>query len=91
VRCPVFLQYGSEDTSVPVAASIESIERAFSHSGVRPTIRVYPGLEHMLNVVPDDITGLAPEAAMYGFHRFRFGPGTSQDLTDWLRHTVRAQ
>ena len=91
VRCPVFLQYGSEDTSVPVAASIESIERAFSHSGVRPTIRVYPGLEHMLNVVADDITGLTPEAAMYGFHRFRFGPGTSQDLTDWLRHTVRAQ
>jgi hypothetical protein len=45
----------------------------------------------MLNVVPDDITGLAPEAAMYGFHRFRFGPGTSQDLTDWLRHTVRTR
>ena len=88
MRCPVLLQYGPLDTSVPVDASVHSIKHAARQTGLPLTIRVYPGLEHMLNVVPDDITGLAPEAVMYGFHRFRFGPGVWHDLTDWLRNVA---
>jgi len=89
MRCPVFLQYGSDDTSVPVAASVAQIEKALGDSGARATIRVYTGLEHMLNLVPDDYTGLAPEAVMYQFHRFRFGDGVRHDLTSWLREVLR--
>src|SRR5262245_53877526 len=48
IRCPIVLQYGSQDTSVPVAASVRAIGDA--RDGV--TFHVYPGLEHVLNVVP---------------------------------------
>ncbi|HYJ67284.1 MAG TPA: hypothetical protein VEX15_06435 [Nocardioidaceae bacterium] len=88
--CPVFLQYGSDDTSVPVEVSVERIERAIADSGQEPTIRVYPGLEHMLNVLPTDVTGLTPEAVMYQYHHFRYGEGAWADLTAWLRKTAAA-
>lgn len=88
VRCPVLLQYGAQDTNVPVAASVREIEKALEYAGVPAVIRVYPGLEHMLNLLPDDITGLTPEAAMYGFHHFRYGEDVWQDLTHWLRQTI---
>jgi pimeloyl-ACP methyl ester carboxylesterase len=91
IRCPVLLQYGPLDTSVPVDASVRSIEQAARQTDLPVTIRVYPGLEHMLNVVPDDVTGLAPEAVMYGFHRFRFGRGVWHDLTDWLRNVALSE
>jgi pimeloyl-ACP methyl ester carboxylesterase len=86
LRCPVFLQYGSEDTSVPAASSAQRVTAAMRESGdPRSAVRVYPRLEHMLNVIPDGVTGLAPEEAMYLFHDFRFGPGVKADLTAWLR------
>ena len=85
IDCPVFLQYGSDDTSVPVKTSVERIARAIADSGPDSSIRVYPGLEHMLNVLPTDLTGLTPEDAMYQYHRFRYGEGTWADLTAWLR------
>ena len=88
IGCPVFLQYGADDTSVPVEASVERIGRAIADSGQESTIRVYPGLEHMLNVLPTDVTGLTPEALMYQYHHFRYGAGTWSDLTAWLRTTV---
>ena len=87
VACPVFLQYGADDTSVPVQASVEQIHRAVADAGQRSTIHVYDGMEHLLNVLPD-LTGLSPEGVMYGFHQFRFGPDVRQDLTSWLRETV---
>ena len=90
ICCPVFLQYGSDDTSVPVEVSVERIGRAMAGSGKEPTIRVYPGLEHMLNVLPTDVTGLTPEAAMYQYHHFRYGEGAWADLTVWLREAVAA-
>jgi pimeloyl-ACP methyl ester carboxylesterase len=82
--CPVFLQYGADDTSVPVDASAARIRRALPSA----TIRVYPGVEHMLNLLPPGVTGLTPEAVMLQFHGFRFAPGTWADLTTWLRETV---
>lgn len=88
VGCPVFLQYGSDDTSVPVEASIERIERAVAEAGQNVTVKVYHGLEHLLNVLPKEVTGLTPEGLMYGFHRFRYGDGALTDLTEWLRATL---
>ena len=64
---------------------MERIARAIADSGPDSSIRVYPGLEHMLNVLPTDLTGLTPEDAMYQYHRFRYGEGTWADLTAWLR------
>jgi uncharacterized protein len=88
VGCPVFLQYGADDTSVPVEDSAERITRAMAGSATGPTIRIYPGLEHMLNVLPPEVTGLTPEAAMYQYHHFRYGAGVWAELTDWLREVV---
>ncbi len=90
IECPVFLQYGSEDTSVPVQASVDRIRRAVADSGQQSTILVYPGLEHMLNVLPADVTGLTPEAVMYQYHHFRYGDGAWADLTAWLYTEVTA-
>ena len=90
IDCPVLLQYGSDDTSVPVEVSVERIGSALADSGQQSTIRVYPGLEHMLNVLPTDVTGLTPEAAMYQYHHFRYGQGAWSDLTTWLRTAVTA-
>ena len=84
VECPVLLQYGAEDTSVPVRRSVERITEALGGIGAAPTIRVYPGLEHLLNVVPDQVPDRDREAAMYTFRDFTFGPGVRQDLTSWL-------
>jgi uncharacterized protein len=83
--CPVFLQYGSDDTSVPVEESVERIERA---AGQHVTVKVYHGLEHLLNVLPKDVTGLTPEGLLLGYHRFRYGEGVLADLTEWLRATT---
>ena len=80
----MFLQYGAEDTSVPVRQSVERITEALSGSGAAPTIRVYPGLEHLLNVVSDQVPDRDREAAMYTFRDFPFGPGVRQELTSWL-------
>jgi pimeloyl-ACP methyl ester carboxylesterase len=90
VGCPVFLQYGEEDTSVPVADSVERIAASLTRIGVPHDLRVYAGLEHLLNVVPWDVPAESREAVMYSFRDFRFGPGVRQDLTDWLLRTTRA-
>jgi hypothetical protein len=45
-------------------------------------------LRHMLNVIPDAVTGLAPEEATYLFHGVRYGPDVKADLTAWLRATL---
>ena len=86
ISCPVFLQYGADDTSVPVDASVAAVRAAAPHA----ELRVYPGLEHKLNVLPADVTGLSPEDLMYQYHHFRYGNGVWAELTDWLRETVRA-
>jgi pimeloyl-ACP methyl ester carboxylesterase len=83
-RCPIFLQYGAHDTSVPVQTSVDRIRAAVPDA----TILVYPELEHMLSELPVDVVGLTEETAMYGFHRFRFGPTVADDLTAWLRANV---
>ncbi len=85
LRCPVLLQYGSDDSNVPVQLSVPRIEAALATSGVLSRIHVYPGLEHQLNVLPTDITGLSPEAILYGYHHFSFGAGVFDDLSGWLR------
>jgi hypothetical protein len=51
------------------------------HCDPRSAVRVYPRLEHMLNVIPDAVSGLAPEEATYLFHGFRYGPDVRADLT----------
>ena len=84
VGCPVLLQYGAEDTSVPVRGSVERITEALGGIGAAPTIRVYPGLEHLLNVVSPQVPDRDREAAMYTFRDFTFGPGVRQELTSWL-------
>jgi pimeloyl-ACP methyl ester carboxylesterase len=90
IECPVFLQYGSLDTSVPVRVSVERISAAAERAGRGCTIRVYPGLEHMLNVPSTRLVGLTPEDAMYRFHDFAFGPGVWAELAGWLRENVSA-
>ena len=90
IDCPVFLQYGSHDTSVPVQVSVERIKHAMTGTEPAPTIRIYPGLDHMLNVLPTDLTGLTPEAATYQYHHFRYGQDARADLTAWLRGLVTA-
>jgi hypothetical protein len=72
-----------------VITSTERVRDALRAAGApRPVIRVYPGLEHELNVIPEGITGISPEEASYLFHRFRYGPGVRSDLTAWLRRTA---
>lgn len=84
LRCPVFLQWGTNDVSVPVGASIDAIRAAL------PTVqtRVYDDVEHMLNLPPRELDGLGDEEAQYLFHDFRFAPGVRDELTAWLRTTV---
>jgi pimeloyl-ACP methyl ester carboxylesterase len=81
LSCPVFLQYGAEDTSVPVAVSVERV-------GPYATVRVYPGVEHMLNLLPAERPGMSAEEVMYQFHDFSFAPGAWAELTAWLRTAV---
>ena len=88
-NCPVFLQFGAEDTSVPVDASVERITNVLQEAAVPHTILVYPDLEHLLNVVPPDLPGASREAVLYAFHDFRFGEGVRQDLADWLTHHLQ--
>jgi len=88
VSCPVFLQYGADDTSVPVAASVERITQALQQAGVPHLVRVYPELEHLLNVIPPDVPGASREAVMYAFEDFHFGAIVRQEMTDWLTATV---
>ncbi len=85
LRCPVFLQYGADDTSVPVGISQQRLRAALTAAGVAFTIAVHPGLEHMLNVPPTDLTGLSGEEVNYLFHGFRFGAGVRDELAAWLR------
>ena len=84
LTCPVMLQWGEHDTSVPVAQSAERVSQA------RPDalLRVYPGVEHMLNVAITDVEGISPEEAMYGFHGFRFASAARVELTDVLRQVT---
>jgi len=86
ITCPVLLQFGEWDVSVPVAESVRRIHAA------RPevTIRVYPGLDHLLNRPPTGIVGLSAEETMYAYHDFRFGTGVWADLTGWLRTVTAA-
>ncbi|GAA4361497.1 alpha/beta hydrolase family protein [Angustibacter luteus] len=88
IGCPVFLQYGEVDTSVPVDVSIARITEAVRSAGQSLTVRVYPELEHMLNVVSTRVVGLTAEDAMYQYHDFTFGAGTWADLTIWLSENV---
>lgn len=86
LRCPVFLQYGAQDVSVPADTSARRIGAALrAAEAPEPEIRVYPGLDHMLTVPPDGVTGITPEEATYLFHRYQYGPGVRADLTAWLR------
>jgi pimeloyl-ACP methyl ester carboxylesterase len=87
VRCPVLLQWGTEDTSVPVEPSVQRISAALAGSR-SATLRVYPDTEHMLNAIPTGLDGISVEEAMYGFHGFRFAAGVRADLRDWLRATL---
>jgi hypothetical protein len=52
------------------------------------TLRVYDGVEHMLNVALDGVEGISAEEAMYGFHGFRFADRVREDLRDWLADTA---
>lgn len=83
ITCPIFLQYGANDTSVPVEASVHAISRAAPHAHVR----VYPGLEHLLNVVPPLAPGEDVESVMYSYRDFRTGAGVSTELTQWVQET----
>ncbi|MGH3492092.1 MAG: alpha/beta hydrolase family protein [Sciscionella sp.] len=87
ITCPILLQYGADDTSVPVEASVIAVRAAAPHAD----LRVYPGLEHMLNVLPSEVTGLSPEGVMYQYHHFRYGAGVWAELTNWLRTTMRSR
>ena len=84
IECPILLQYGADDTSVPVDASVAAVRAAAPHAD----LRVHADLEHLLNVIPTRTTGLSPEALMYEYHGFRFGDGVWAELTDWLSTTV---
>jgi pimeloyl-ACP methyl ester carboxylesterase len=86
-RCPLFLQWGADDTNVPVEVSAQRIRAALPNPSTA-TLRVYPGVEHMLNVTVTDVVGISPEEAMYGFHGFHFSPSAREDLRDWLRVAV---
>jgi pimeloyl-ACP methyl ester carboxylesterase len=82
IHCPILLQYGADDTSVPVTASVTAIQSAVPDRG-QLTVHIYPGLEHLLNQVPT-LAGLTAEEAIYQFHEFRFGPAVWPDLAAWL-------
>lgn len=84
LRCPVFLQWGTNDVSVPVGASVEAITAALPAAQTR----IYPGVEHTLNLPPRELDGLGEEEAQYLFHDFRFAPGVRDELTAWLRTTL---
>jgi pimeloyl-ACP methyl ester carboxylesterase len=86
ITCPIFLQYGADDTSVPVEASVHAVARAAPHAD----IRVYPGLEHLLNVVPPLAPGEDVESVMYSFRDFRTGAGVRGELTEWIQETTIA-
>ncbi len=80
-RCPVFLQYGEEDTSVPADLSAQRIQAASPEA----RIVIYPGLEHVLN---DPGPHAGNEEILYQFHHFSFGEGVREDLSAWLSETL---
>lgn len=82
IRCPILLQYGADDTSVPVPESVAALQGAVADPA-QLTVRVYPGLEHLLNHVPV-LAGLSTEESIYQFHDFRFGASVWPDLAGWL-------
>lgn len=82
LTCPVLLQYGEGDTSVPAAESSRRLTAALA-GNPRSSIYVYPGLEHMLNVA-SAVDGLSVEETMYQFRQFVFGDGVWADLNRWL-------
>ena len=84
IRCPLFLQWGAQDTSLPAEESAQRISAVLTSSRLA-TLRIYPEAEHMLNVTLTDVRGISTEEATYGFHAFRFAPGVRDDLRDWLR------
>jgi pimeloyl-ACP methyl ester carboxylesterase len=84
ISCPIFLQYGADDTSVPVEASVAAVSHAAPHAD----IRVYPGLEHLLNVVPPLAPGEDVESVMYSYRDFRTGTGVRAELTQWVQETI---
>ena len=86
VKCPVLLQYGECDTSVPTKESSRRLSAALA-TNTRTSIYVYPGLEHMLNVATK-VDGLSVEETMYQFRRFVFGEGVWADLKKWLVQAV---
>ena len=51
-------------------------------------MRVYPELEHLLNVIPPDVPGSSREEVMYAFREFHFGEGVRQETSDWLIATL---
>lgn len=87
MRCPLFLQWGADDTSVPVELSVARISAAVPEPSTA-ALRVYPDVEHMLNATVTDVAGISAEQAMYGFHRFRWPPRVREDLRDWLAATI---
>ncbi|NUT18790.1 MAG: hypothetical protein HOV77_06360 [Hamadaea sp.] len=84
LRCPIYLQYGEFDTSVPVADSVARISAA----NLAVAVSVYPGLEHMLNRLPATLPAALAGTSIGGFHGFRFGEGVRADLTAWLKKNV---
>jgi pimeloyl-ACP methyl ester carboxylesterase len=88
IDCPVLLQFGEHDTSVPVTESAHRLNAALSENA-RSSTRVYPGLEHMLNVAVA-VDGLSVEQTMYQFRHFVFGDGVWSDLRRWLAAEVVA-
>jgi pimeloyl-ACP methyl ester carboxylesterase len=82
IDCPVLLQFGECDTSVPTTESLRRLTAGLALSSHSSTY-VYPGLEHMLNVACE-IDGLSSEETMYRFRQFLFGDGVWADLHAWL-------
>jgi pimeloyl-ACP methyl ester carboxylesterase len=84
IRCPVFLQFGSEDINLPSRLSAERIRAALSDSGNEQfTVTMYEGAGHLLELVPDRIDGMTYEQASYLLHNVRFVPGAIDELVNW--------
>lgn len=84
IRCPVFLQFGSEDVNLPARLSAERIRAALTGNGNKHvTVTMYEGAGHLLEVVPERIDGMTYEQASYLLHNVRFAPGAVDELVNW--------
>jgi hypothetical protein len=85
VTCPVLFIVGENDENLPAQEGAARVADALQRAGNPDyTVRVLPGVSHMLNLSPAKIKGMASTEASGKLHGFRFSPGYLGLVSNWI-------